>query len=167
MNRKGATLGDLYPAVLTIVLVVLVLGIGLFILSEMQTSISNDLTSVTNETITPTTAGVSVAEVSECGASNFAVVIIQNATNGPVIDSGNYTFSSAGLLANTSAEFKDAWNITYNYRGSGDATYCTAINTSVAGIAGLATWIAIIVVVLAAAIIIGLVIRSFARGRGV
>lgn len=82
-------MGDLYPAVLTIVLVVIVLGIGLYVLTELMDNVGSG----------------------------------------------------------TQAE--------------------SAINTSIVGLGGLATWIAIIVVVLAAAIIIGLVVRSFGQGRGV
>jgi len=41
----------------------------------------------------------------------------------------------------------------------------TAINTSITAIGGFATWFTIIVVIIAAAIIIGLVIRSFSGGK--
>ncbi len=44
----------------------------------------------------------------------------------------------------------------------------TAINTTVTGLGGLADWIAVIVVVIAAAIVLGIVISSFGgRARGV
>ena len=42
-----------------------------------------------------------------------------------------------------------------------------AINTTATGLAGLASWIGVIVVVIAAAIVLGIVISSFGRGRGV
>ena len=40
-----------------------------------------------------------------------------------------------------------------------------AINTSITAIGGFASWMTIIVVIVAAAIIIGLVIRSFSGGK--
>jgi len=90
MNKKGLGLEELYPAVLTIVLIGIVLGIGLYVLAEV---------------------------------------------------SGEVTTGSQ-------AE--------------------TSINATITGLGGLSSWIAIIVVVIAAAIILGLVINSFGKGaRGV
>jgi len=86
-NKKGISLGDMYPAVLTIVLIGIVLGIGLYVLAQVEANISG---------------------------------------------------------------------------GS------TQINTTISGLGGLADWIAVIVVVLAAAIVLGIVISSFgSRSRGV
>lgn len=85
-DKRGLSLGDLYPAVLTIVLIGIVLGIGLFVLAEVEANITN---------------------------------------------------------------------------GS------AAVNTTITGLAGLATWIAVIVVVIAAAVVLGIVISSFGGRRGV
>ena len=80
-------LGDMYPAVLTIVLIGIVLGIGLYVLSQVESNVAG---------------------------------------------------------------------------GS------AAINTTITGLGGLASWIAVIVVVIAAAIVLGIVISSFGgRARGV
>ena len=86
-GKKGMVLGDMYPAVLTIVLIGIVLGIGLYVLSQVESNVAG---------------------------------------------------------------------------GS------TAINTTITGLGGLASWIAVIVVVIAAAIVLGIVISSFGgRARGV
>jgi len=84
LKKKGISLGDLYPAVLTIVLVGIVLGIGLYVLNQVEANISG---------------------------------------------------------------------------GS------TAINTTITGLSGLASWIAVIVVVIAAAVVLGVVISSFGTRR--
>ena len=84
-NKKGMGLGDMYPAVLTIVLVGIVLGIGLYVLSETADAMGGS----------------------------------------------------------------------------------TTINTTITGLGGMATWIAVIVVVIAAAIVLGIVISSFGKTRGV
>jgi len=39
-NKKGLSLGDMYPAVLTIVLIGIVLGIGLYVLAEVESNIT-------------------------------------------------------------------------------------------------------------------------------
>jgi len=36
MNKKGFTIGDLYPIVLTLVLVSIVLGVGIVVLTQMS-----------------------------------------------------------------------------------------------------------------------------------
>ena len=86
-DKKGLALGDMYPAVLTIVLIGIVLGIGLYVLAQVESNIS--------------------------GGSSY-------------------------------------------------------INTTITGLGGLASWIAVIVVVIAAAVVLGIVISSFGgRTRGV
>jgi type II secretory pathway component PulF len=86
-DKRGLSLGDMYPAVLTIVLIGIVLGIGLYVLAEVEENISG---------------------------------------------------------------------------GSEE------INTTITGLGGLASWIAVIVVVIAAAVVLGIVISSFgSRSRGV
>jgi type II secretory pathway component PulF len=86
-NKKGLSLGDAYPAVLTIVLIGIVLGIGIYVLQEVEGNID--------------------------GGSSY-------------------------------------------------------VNTTITGLGGLASWIAVIVVVIAAAIVLGIVISSFgSRTRGV
>ena len=86
-NKKGLSLGDMYPAILTIILIGIVLGIGLYVLAEVESNITG---------------------------------------------------------------------------GSAQ------INTTITGLGGLANWIAVIVVVIAAAVVLGIVISSFgSRSRGV
>jgi len=88
-GKRGMTLGDIYPAVLTIVLVGIIMGIGLYVLAEVDTQIT-------------------------------------------------------------------------------DTTASAAINDTVTGLASFADWIAVIVVVIAAAIVLGIVLSSFGqRGPGV
>ena len=51
-NKRGMSLGDMYPAVLTIVLIGIVLGIGLYVLSEVNDNITDsDASKAINETI--------------------------------------------------------------------------------------------------------------------
>jgi len=87
-DKRGMSLGDLYPAVLTIVLIGIILGIGLYVLDTVENNVG----------------------------------------------------------------------------GTGG----TAINTTISGLATFADWIAIIVVVLAAAVVLGVVLSSFGgRSAGI
>lgn len=83
-DKRGLALGDMYPAVLTIVLIGIVLGIGLYVLAQVESNITG---------------------------------------------------------------------------GSAQ------INTTITGLGGLASWIAVIVVVIAAAVVLGIVISSFGGRR--
>jgi len=86
-DKRGLGLGDMYPAILTIVLVGIIVGLGIYVMSEVESTIT--------------------------GGSSY-------------------------------------------------------INTTITGLGGMASWIAVIVVVIAAAIVLGIVISSFGgRGRGV
>ena len=52
-NKKGMTLGDIYPAVLTLVLVGIILGIGIYVLAEISSNITNpSAAAAVNTTIT-------------------------------------------------------------------------------------------------------------------
>ncbi|RPI76041.1 MAG: hypothetical protein EHM47_00960 [Ignavibacteriales bacterium] len=83
-DKKGMSLGDIYPAVLTLVLIGIVLGIGVYILSSINTAVT-------------------------------------------------------------------------------DAEASTVINTTTYALGDFADWIPIIVVVIAAAIVLGIVLSSFGR----
>lgn len=85
-NKKGMTLGDVYPAILTLVLVGVLLGLGIYILTEVDSKIA-------------------------------------------------------------------------------DAEASAAINQTAVGLGDFSDWIAIIVIVIAAAIVLGIVFSSFGRGR--
>jgi len=85
-NKRGMSLGDMYPAVLTLVLIGIILGIGLYVLAEV------------NEEIDDTEAS-------------------------------------------------------------------SALNDTISGLGDFAGWISVIVVVIAAAIVLGIVLSSFGGGR--
>ena len=51
-DKKGLSLGDLYPAVLTIVLIGIILGIGLYILASVETNVGGTASTAINTTIT-------------------------------------------------------------------------------------------------------------------
>jgi len=167
MKKKGLALADMYPAVLTIILVGIVLGIGLYVLNQTSDAISTDSKTVVNETlVTVTTSGEAVALITECGFDNFLPISVINATSGTLIPTTNYTYDAAlGIISFTAGStggFDGSnWNITYSYTGGGTELYCTSLDTTGTGLGGMASWIAIIIVVLAAAVVLGVVMNSF------
>jgi len=51
-DKKALSLGDMYPAVLTIVLVGIVLGVGLYVLTTFSEQVSGTANTAINTTIT-------------------------------------------------------------------------------------------------------------------
>ena len=164
-QKKGMSIGDMYPAVLTIVLIGIVLGIGLYVLSTFH------------DTITPATAGSQDGINSSTGSTTLtdstlaqfdvSALVAINGTGGGTLT--NYTFTSAGVItwgadivaANTDTKI----NTTYTYTYDATDGAAEAVTTTISGLATFADWIAIIVVVIAAAIVLGVVLTSFGRGR--
>jgi hypothetical protein len=162
-KKKGVGLGDLYPAVLAIVILGILLGVGIYTMTQTALSISTTSFTVGNETLTPVNAGTAVSTADDCGFQTFAITTVTNATSGAIIQSGNYTAHTNGKVANLTGYYPGTWNVTYSYVGAPTATggACSALTTSATGIGTFAGWIAVIVVVLAAAIVLGIVINSF------
>lgn len=175
MNKKGAmSLGMLYPTVLTIIIVGILLGIGIYTLSEVSKGVSADNIVVVNESVTfenVTNAGAYVTTYDDCAARNFVITSVWNASDG-LIPASNYTFSSTGLLtAVTGSPYTDVKaNVSYSYTGTARQSTtdpCTTLTTSSTGVGNFASWIAVIIVVLAASIVLGIIISSFGRRSGV
>lgn len=169
MNKKGASLGSMYPAVLAIVIVGILIGVGLYVLDSTAEAVSNTKITVTNETGLNFTAGDTLAKSTECGADNFVITVVDNGTD--VIPSTFYSVDiDTAVLSNLTADIGyDLLNVSYTYDGTtrtGSTDTCEVLGTAGTGIGGLASWIAVIVVVLAAAIVLGIVLSSFGRGTG-
>jgi len=169
-------LGDLYPAILTILLVGIILGLGVFILAEMQDKFDTAATGTDTLVSVNGTLGNNTFTLSDASKSGYelsAVTIINGTTANSVATSGHYNFSSAGvitwegaLVGPTGGTGADFANISSSY--SWDATEAPRAVTLVeTGMGDFADWIPIIILVIAAGLVIGIVIRSFSREPGV
>ena len=175
MNKKGTSLNDMYPAILTIILIGILLGIGIYTLSAVQEGTSTTTLHSTNETLAVTSASIgTVALSTDCGFHDMTILWIRNATigNGSTIPTDLYTANAdEGTITFTGVHNSSNVNVNYSYLGTEDTattSSCGAIDTSITGVGGMASWIAVIVVVIAAAVVLGIVISSFgSRTRGV
>jgi len=160
------SIGDMYPAVLTIVLVGMVLGVGLYVLSTLHTSISTDY-SGTQDGFNTSTGTTTLADSTKTEFAIVSTPVLINATTGTGFT--NFTYTTAGVFTwgddIKTAGGLDLFNITYTYNYDATSTPEEAITTTVTGLATFADWIAIIVVVIAAAIVLGVVLSSFGTGR--
>jgi len=163
--KKGMSIGDMYPAILTIMLVGLVLGIGLFILSTLHTSIATDYSGSQNSI----NASAGTTTLTDAALTEFNLSSIDTATNQTGTAVTNYTYTGAGVITWGSNVVTDSAtdliNLTYTYTYDATDSPEESITTTITGLATFADWIAIIVVVIAAAIVLGIVLTSFGTRR--
>ena len=158
------SIGDLYPAVLTVLLIGLMLGIGLFVLSTLHRSISVDLSGTQVETNTSAASTLNDSTLTAFYLESVDTVIFQNGSTAGT----NYTYTNPGIITwgtDMIAEQTSLVNITYTYNYDATGMPETAVTSSIAGIDDFAGWIAIIVVVIAAAVVLGVVLSGFGAKR--
>jgi len=166
-------LTDLYPAILTLLMVGIVLGLGIYILTQVGDNLATTAGTVTNESglwinITPSTVDYATAD----GFNTFALTsCYANATGagtlgsaGTLIASGNYsTVADTGAITNATSLNYDDVNCSYTYLYGTEAS--AVVDTTKTATATFADWLAIIVVVIAAAIVLGIVLSNFSGRR--
>ena len=163
-------LEDVVPVVISILLVGILLGVGLYVLSEVGDNLANIAGSVTNETglwinNTPsyvdqyTASGFNTFAITSCfgNATSKGTVTVANYS----LASGNWTTNSLGYITNATSTVYDDVKCSYTYLYGLDAY--EAVDTTGEGVGDFAGWIAVIVVVFAAAIVLGIVLKSFGR----
>jgi hypothetical protein len=161
-KKKGLTLADAFPAVLTIAVIAILFVALIYMFTVMQSVPANIARSTTNETISPTTDGVNIGAVSACGSASYSILTVINSSTGPTIASGNYTLTSAGVLKNLTSTFRterDAWNITYTYTDKGST--CSAASSFTTQFAAQVPLVGLILTIVLIAIVIGVLVTSF------
>jgi len=153
-----ASMQKLYPAVMTFILAALVLGIGLTVTLELRDttldSTTDDITLLNGTAVSLTNTGVR--------STTFTLTN----SSGTTLGSGNYTLAAtAGTVTLTDNTYNNTnWTASYDY-GEDEVAY-TATDSTLDALADFPDWFPILVVVIMAAIIIGIVIRGFSGGSG-
>jgi len=169
-DKKAMGIGDIYPIILIIATVAILLAILLMVLTEWQGATNTETYTTVNETITGaelTSGGDSfkVDNTTACGADNFRLGYVTNATAGTNMESANYTFNDEGIFTNLTSDIfiLGGANITYSFNYGGED--CLAVADVVDDFTDFVPWIGIILLVIAAAIVLGIVINSFRNRR--
>jgi hypothetical protein len=164
LNKKGIALENLAPIILAIVSIGVLLGIGIYTMATMYDSVKTPYTGT--QTLINTSAGTTTltdASKTSFYLSSVSSVKLNNGTTAPA----NYSYTTAGVITWGSQIKTDRAdqkvNITYVYYYDATNSPEESITTTITGIGTFADWIAIIVVVVAAAIILGIVFTSFRR----
>ncbi len=155
---------DLTELAIGVLILGIITSIGAKILLTQRDSRLTDLDTVTtlNETITPSSTATLT---NKWGKS---VLLVQNATGGQTISSGNYTVTISDLngqitVANTSA-YPGDWNVSYYWYNTSRADWSLA-NDSALGIAEYGNWFKTIVIVGVAAVVLALIFMAFGRSQ--
>lgn len=162
-TKKGMSLEDMYPAVLTITLIGLMLGVGIYVLTQFHDQVLFSYSGSQNAI--NTSAGTTTLTDASLSSFNLTSVTAVVYTNGTTVGT-NYTYTNAGVItwgANIVADQSSKVNVSYTYKYDAANSPGLALTTTITGIGGFANWVAIIVVVIAAAIVLGVVLSSFGR----
>jgi len=160
---------DLAPVAIILVVAVIAITMGSTILEDIKET-NYVSVGIVNETLTQPAAGGSIS-LGDAGRyvwdGSLAVSIVYNSTNQAVCHDCDYSVSTANfsinLVNSTQCNCSNAagngCNITYAYMGKTSAS-----NTSESGQSAMITfggWTPTIALILAAAIIIGIIVNSF------
>jgi len=167
-------LKDLATGATIIIVVGLLLGIGIFVMSEIRTSVASEYTGTDADINLTDSAGTTTLTDSTKDDYYLSAIVVTNFTDA-VIPSTQYSFTSAGVVT----WIENLYNGTSAYYTAGEedvlvtSTYIydvanspeEGIGDAMDGLGDFAGWIAVIVVVLAAAIVLGIVLKGFSGGR--
>ena len=172
MNKKG-NINELFPAVLTIILVGALMCVGILVMTGLQdVSYANTAATSTNESLAaPGIAGITLttgnsARAGVCGA----LTGVYNATGAYMIGLTNFTQTGCTVVNATilGAVATNATTLKYTYPYTYDKATTTtdALNASNSTLVNVAsTWIPIIIVVVAAGIVLAVLLGAFAGKR--
>lgn len=154
-------LDEMYASVLTFVLIVVLIGIGLTVIGTFGDSVRTAATATDNNRILWTHNWTSLTNSNiNSITSAYNSTDAYDATGYVELDkTGSYQSTAARLKSGTPSSLNGSrLNITYVYGVASGAT--TAMTNSVTAIDDFVTWIPVMIVIIAAAIIIGMVMRS-------
>ena len=164
-QKKGIQLNQAFGAVLMIVLIAVLVIVSLVLFTNLGTAVgSTNSTSTVNETFNPTTAGTAISHATDCNFGNFAVLQVTNRT-GFLLNSGNYTVSSTGTIANATGSQvygNTAWNATYTSTNGGGS--CVAAASTITNFSQYPTLIGLVGTIVFLGIVIGVLVSSFVFG---
>ncbi len=151
--------------IIAVVVIGVTLIIGIFIASSIQNvTLESTAVTVTNETGAYINAtGYTLDGASANGFTGVSITIAYNDTSGNVINSGNYTVSSVGVVTNITTVVWNNVSISYGYTYDADTSTSDAAGDLVTALAGGSAWITILIVVGFATIVLGMLTQGLGR----
>ena len=174
-NKKGMGIGDIYPVMLTIALVAILIAVVLLVMVKFQRQSATDAYSVSNESGSLDYSAYTLAtRASSCDWNTPIITEVWNFTTNPhtqiELADANWTFTEAtGALFSSAGGFTNdnftQVNVSYSYKAGGES--CRAMGSIVDDISHFVPWIGIILLIVAASIVIGILIKNLAGGSRV
>ena len=168
-TKKGIALNQAFGAVLMLVLIGVLVIIAIFLFVTLGDTFTDIEESVINETgAYINTTGYTLGGATDCNFNTPVITALWNATS-PIllIDAGNYTVSSGGILTNAStSDFSTGsfgMNVSYTYKQGGAA--CDATNVMVTQFGAYPALVGLIGTIIFLGIVIGVLVASFVFGR--
>ena len=162
-----ADVNDIAPVIITLILVSMVLGVGVLVLEKFQVE-TYDTNTTSNEIITMAGDGsfaVGNVATAQSRALSIAYFNDRNETGVAIWSPGSDVNISRNGTVQGALNVSDAtYNISYSYEADSAASL-TSSNAVGALLPVSSTWLPLIVTIFVLAIILGLVIRSFAQTR--
>lgn len=159
---------------LSAVAMVFIIGFLVMVFAIIGGSLQDNALTPTSATTTGeagwiNSSGYTVDDATAPGFRSFAITSITNETGGFLIASGNYTYTSAGVITNATAVTWTAVEINYTYVYSSNNTATESIGETVTSIAGVAEWFPIIITitVMVALILLTVIIIVTIRSSGI
>lgn len=171
-DKKGMSLGDLYPVILAIAIVAILIAVVLLVLDDFGTNVAESSPTAGNQTNETHNFGAAAnyivleAENTNCSAHDFAIWRIYNgsASSAYEIDSGNYTLDTdTGVVTNLTSTFPRNWEISYTWNYGGAS--CVATRDVIDDLTDFIPWIGVILLIVAAAIVLGILIRNLGNSN--
>jgi len=172
VSIKGFTLGDISTIAIVIVVAGVALGIGSVVMQDIQVDVRTPTLSG-NETVTMSSYagtlahGYVIGELTECwndtvdDADHDAILLeIPGQCN---VTTENTNQAGTVTMTGGNQSSSDHINVSYTYDAFGIASQA-AMNATV-GLGEVASWLPTIALVIAAALIIGIVFSSFMKGK--
>lgn len=167
-------LSDLQPAVVIILLIGLVLGIGIYVMAEMRGQIATEYSGLDSDiNITEETNNQTTLTDASLDDYELQTVSVVNDT-GDTIPSTEYSYTVEGVItwSDDLSAGSTAYIVDENDTANVSSTYIydaidspeAAVNDTMEGLGDFGGWIAVIVVVIAAAVVLGIVLKSFGQG---
>jgi len=167
-RKKGIQLNQAFGAVLTLVLVAVLVIIAIVIFVNLGDSFAASATTTGNDTITQAefTAGgdsVLLDNTSLCGSSDFVISTDVVNDSRDVINSANYTLTTAGVFTNLTSEFPNSnWHVETTSTWGSEA--CTASDEFTSEFDNYTSLVGLVGTILFLGLVIGILVTAFAFG---
>jgi hypothetical protein len=163
-QKKSIQLNQAFGAVLTLILVAILVIVGIYLFSALQTSIPYKTTSVINES--GRINGTRYSNTTYQGICNFIApssITAVNVSSNTVINAANYTIDWAtSTIVNATAKQYDYVYFSFDYQWGGEA--CVATRNMTAQFGTYPALIGLLGTIIFLALVIGVLIASFAFG---